>query len=241
MEGNTLFKCCAREVNTVIFRIKKMKSVFSSKDIATVVKRLQKSRRNMNSVTFKVNLDKWMRSAGKYSKMKTLGYSSQVMDKNVEDTVNYIEESLSSAIRRGCGTCSSITPPSASTEATTHGSDLPLNIRNAYRWIAIPNGSKNTVVEQKGKYEGTLFVPSDVGQKLSWTSIQGKSTHTKSCCLLNYIDRQNLKGATSAFSDSSRFIESISLKLETESVKSNRKGNKLTNIEREKILAAVIF
>lgn len=224
----------------VMFKTRKIKSVFCKKAVSTAVNRLQKSRRHINSAIFKVNLEKWMRYASS-SKMKTLGYSSQAIDKNVDDIVNCIEESLSSTIRKGCGTCSSILPPSASNEETTHGCNLPLNIRKAYRWIAIPNGSKNTVIEQRGKYEGTLFVPAEPGQKLSWTSIRGNSTPTKSCCLLSFIDKHNLKGATSASSDSNRFVESISLKLEAESVIKNREGNKLTNIEKEYILVAVIL
>lgn len=239
MEGNIFFKCCAREVNSIVYRMRIMKSVFSKKAVALALNQLQRSRQHANSVIFKVNLEKWMsKYGGNDSKMKTLGYSSQAMNKNVDDIVSRIEQSLSDTIKKGCARCSSIAPPSASNEATTHGFNLPLNIIKAHRWIAIPNGSKNTVVEQRGKYEGTLFVPSEAGQKLLWTSIRGDA---KTCCLLNCIHRQNLKGATSTSLDSSRIIESISLKLEAKSVTNNRKGNKLTNIEREQILVAVIF
>ena len=235
------------EVNKLSYINAIARVVPSRRKMVDALKRLNnyRSTNKLNTALFVLNYKNILKKIRCSSKMKTLRTPNAFVQREVKELLGLLEKSVDAAIKRECSLCG-IIRTSLSPQATTHGTDLPINFSSAKRWIALPSGrtrhSKNEgrrlIVEQDGRYEGASFVPRNSGNHLHWVS-NNSSLVSKNCCLLDYLNKRALKESSIA-KDSKQciFIESISLKLVPQNV---RDKEIVTRIDQEDIKVAILL
>ena len=252
------YRILIKEVNEVIYKNDISNMVPSKREVIDALKRLHnyRSTSKLNTALFDLNCKNILkRQQKRCSKMKTLRTPDAFVQNKAREALMSLEKSVDATIKMECSLCGPITTPPTS-QATTHGADLPINFSSAKRWIALPSGrtrdnnnnnnnerrrsssSRRLIVEQTGRYEGPRFVPHRAGRHLHWVS-NNSTLVSKNCCLLDYLNKLALKESSIAKDfKQSKFIESISLKLATQNVRDNEI---VTHIDQEDIKVAILL
>nr|BDT63222.1 MAG: wsv267-like protein [Hemigrapsus takanoi nimavirus]GBG35343.1 wsv267-like protein [Hemigrapsus takanoi nimavirus] len=252
MEG---YRHLIKEVNELNYKNIISRVVPSRRKVIDALKRLNnyRSTNRLNTALFTLNYKNILKGQQKRysnnSKMKTLKTPDAFVQSNVREDLQSLEKSVDAAIKRKCSLCGPIRTPSSS-QATTHGTDLPINFSSAKRWVVLPSGrtdinnegrrssSRRLIVEQTGRYEGPRFVPNSAGRHLHWAS-NNNTLVSKNCCLLDYLNKRALKESSIAkHLKQSKCIESISLKLAAQNVRDNEI---VTRIDQEDIKVAILL
>lgn len=256
MEG---YRHLIKEVNELNYKNNILRVVPSRRKVIDALKRLNHYRttNGLNTALFTLNYknilkrQKGCSNSSKMKTLKTLKTPDAFVQSNVRGALETLEKSVDHAIKRECSLCGPIrTPPSS--QATTHGTDLPINFSSAKRWVALPSGrtrdndnkegrrtsTRRLIVEQAGRYEGPRFVPYSAGRHLHWVS-NNSTLVSKNCCLLDYLNKRALKESSNVKDFKvSKFIESISLKLASQNVRDN---GIVTHIDQEDIKVAILL
>lgn len=220
-------------------------------EILEVFKRIAQARKGKNTavigINFKILMERMKRRDFLQSKMKILRASETLVSDTVEELLNAAELQLDDAFRGACSNCSGASSPAEA--KTTHGSDLPIHLpTGCQRFLFLPGIGGTTegrgrlqnrlVVEQIGRYDGPYFIPNRSGKHLFWTARGGNLT-SKTCCLMDYLAKRGARDYTrNSDTIKSRYVESISLQLETTQERDN---TILREIEKEIIEIALIL
>lgn len=222
------------KVNELNYRNSISRVVPSRREVINTLKSLNdyRSTNTLNTALFILNYKQ-------KSKIKTLKMPDTFVQNNIREVLKSLEKKVDAAIKRECSLCGPIGSPPSS-QATTHGADLPIHFSSAKRWIVLPSGGTGqikggrVVIEQTGRYEGPRFVPYSAGKYLHWIS-NSSPLLSKNCCLLDYLNKQAItKSSIHEDSTQSEFIESISLKLATQS-------EFTTHTDREDITVTILL
>ena len=248
MEG---YRQLINETNKLSYINVITKVVPSRRKIVDALKLLNdyRSTNKLNTALFVLNYKNILNKMRCSSKMKTLRTPNSFVQRETKEVVKLLEKSVDAAIKRECSLCGPIRT-SPSSQATTHGRDLPINFSSAKRWVVLPSGrtrgNKNEgrsqprrlIVEQTGRYEGARFVPRNAGKHLHWVT-NNSTLVSKNCCLLEYLNKRALKkNSVTKDYKQGKFIESISLKLGPQNVKEKEI---VTRIDQEDIKVAILL
>lgn len=120
---------------------------------------------------------------------KLIGGSDEFTQRCVEDRVRCAEERFDSIIKETCTHCGTTIPVK---EPERVASEIPFILPDSVRFI---HTSNDHVVEQRGRYEASVFIPAQSGQALYWGHPGLKRT-AKTCCLLNHVYISSLSRET---------------------------------------------
>ena len=240
------------ELNALNYKNHVSRDLVGKKQLLETLSALKRHRTEsqLNTAILCVNIDRTAalrRRRG--SKMKLLRVPEEYLVDQMTDLLITAERHVDKAMKNGCSRCSGgdRSSPNGTTSTTTHGADMPVFLPPVFkRWVVLPcgrvkprpSGTKRLIVEQTGRYDGSLFIPNNPGKSLFWTSI---SSHLESrtCCLLDFINKRGIKEWGRAnTSVSSKLVENISLKLRSSS---NGDDEFVRHIEQEDINISLLF